>query len=145
MPTYLQQQLIQRMQEKNLTINALEKRANLKESTVRNIIKGKSKNPRVETLDSIAHVLGCSIVDLMHDPSGKESSSPMADQSHKLEEELFLDTIKVLFDLYKEKNCLPTLEETLFYIKEAYLYALKVKSVDKNFIEWFIERKVGSS
>jgi len=40
--------------ERGLTINALARRAGLTQSTIDSIMKGKSKNPKLETLEKIA-------------------------------------------------------------------------------------------
>ncbi len=47
--------------EKNITVNKLATLSGLTQSTIDSILKGKSVNPRVETLDKIADVFGVSI------------------------------------------------------------------------------------
>ena len=47
--------------EKNITVNKLATLSGLTQSTIDSILKGKSVNPRVETIDKIADVFGVSI------------------------------------------------------------------------------------
>src|SRR5437588_625784 len=65
MSSYLQQQLQTRMQNMRLSICGLEKKAGLKKNIVRNVLLGKSRNPRTESLQAIADVFKCTIEDLV--------------------------------------------------------------------------------
>lgn len=47
--------------DRKITINKLATLAGLKQSTIDNIIRGKSKNPKVRTLHRIANVFGMTL------------------------------------------------------------------------------------
>lgn len=55
------------------SIAELERRAELSEGGAKNIIYGKSKNPRADTLKKIAKALGCTTNDLSRDDIGEDT------------------------------------------------------------------------
>jgi transcriptional regulator with XRE-family HTH domain len=57
-------EIYRRMRQANLTQKALATRAGVGSSYVRDLLRGKSLNPRYEHLSAIAKALGCSIEDL---------------------------------------------------------------------------------
>ncbi|OJW47171.1 MAG: hypothetical protein BGO67_03595 [Alphaproteobacteria bacterium 41-28] len=65
MTTQLAKQILMRMRAKNLSIPVLEKAAQLKNHTVRNILRGRSLKPNAETINAIARALGCTVEDLL--------------------------------------------------------------------------------
>ena len=54
-----------KVKDKGLSVNKLEKMANLKPGSIYNIISGRSKNPSIYTVQSIAKVLDCSVSEFM--------------------------------------------------------------------------------
>jgi len=61
--------LERRMRVWDITQKALALKAGLNETAVRDILKGRSKDPQYTTLNSIARVFGCTIEDLYSDPA----------------------------------------------------------------------------
>lgn len=51
--------------DRKITINKLATLAGLKQSTIDNIIRGKSKNPKVRTLHRIANVFGMTLSEFL--------------------------------------------------------------------------------
>ncbi|WP_342169932.1 helix-turn-helix transcriptional regulator [Rickettsia endosymbiont of Seladonia tumulorum] len=62
--TVLQKNLYKFIKERNIQITELERKAELKKNSVYNIIKGISRKPSAEILQTIADTLGVSIKDL---------------------------------------------------------------------------------
>jgi len=62
----LVQELIRRMQASGLNQKKLALKAGLNETAVRDIRKGKSKHPRHDTVEKLAHALGCSAIELLN-------------------------------------------------------------------------------
>lgn len=54
--------------DRKITINKLATLAGLKQSTIDNIIRGKSKNPKVKTLHRIANVFGMTLSEFLDFP-----------------------------------------------------------------------------
>ena len=54
--------------DRKFTINKLATLAGLKQSTIDNIIRGKSKNPKVRTLHRIANVFGMTLSEFLDFP-----------------------------------------------------------------------------
>lgn len=68
------------MEAKGLGSKALSLRAGLNETYVRDILKGKSRNPRHEHLQKLAAALGCRVIDLTDelDPTERARADWMA-------------------------------------------------------------------
>lgn len=62
--SYLQTELRRRMVEAGFNQKSLARKAGLNETAVRDILKGRSRNPRIDTLEAIARRLGCSVPQL---------------------------------------------------------------------------------
>jgi transcriptional regulator with XRE-family HTH domain len=146
----LQLKLKTYLQDQNLSVAELERRAGLKTSAVKNILSGQSKKPSGEMLLSISRVFGCTITDLLGEP---EETSPSL-VSSKVNEcmsqnvadlQFFSKATNIVSDLiehnYKEKTI--TLGNLVNIIWEVYNYSMKntYPKVDAKFAEWFIERK----
>lgn len=58
----------------NITINKLATLAGLKQSTIDNIIRGTSKNPKVRTLHKIANVFGMTLSEFLDFPELNDCS-----------------------------------------------------------------------
>jgi transcriptional regulator with XRE-family HTH domain len=61
----IRDELRRRMEANEFNQKSLARAAQLNETAVRDILKGRSKNPRVDTLQAIAKVLGCTVNDLI--------------------------------------------------------------------------------
>ena len=59
-------------QQRRLSINQLAKMANLKQSSIDNIIHGRSKNPKAKTLHKIAYAFGMSFSEFVDFPEMDE-------------------------------------------------------------------------
>lgn len=59
--TTFQERLAEILRQRRMSMRALSLKAGLEESAVKQILYGKSKNPRLDTLKKIARVLGCSL------------------------------------------------------------------------------------
>jgi transcriptional regulator with XRE-family HTH domain len=145
MSSYLQAQIKIRMEAKNLSIYALEKKAGLKRSAVRNIIQGFSKKPGAEVLLAIAQILECTVEDLAgsthhNHPVHIETPSTIRKAQHTWDESLFLDSIAVVSKCLDNKDT--TLEQMLPIILEAYKYSIGKNSnkADVDFVKWLINK-----
>ncbi|OJW55225.1 MAG: hypothetical protein BGO67_00520 [Alphaproteobacteria bacterium 41-28] len=140
MSTALQMRLKHLMQEKNLRTSDLEKLAGLKMSAVRNIMLGKTKHPKAETLRAIAEVLGCSISDLL----GKETQKEEANASPKVvHPQLLLEAAQSLVSLLEQEGADLTLDQACLIIKETYAYSTQneSKKVDHQFAKWLFSKQ----
>jgi transcriptional regulator with XRE-family HTH domain len=142
------QQVEVRMKAKHLSIPELESQAGLKTHAVRNILRGKSKNPSAVNLQAIADVLSCSVKDLLETPEVLDEGP----QSASLEE-----VLQATYSKYDKKHLLPevvktveiltqkqrknlTVEQFLTCVREVYLHSLQKDptKVDQDFAEWFM-------
>ncbi|RYE12839.1 MAG: XRE family transcriptional regulator [Rickettsiales bacterium] len=65
MENNIKYELIRLMDMHDFNMKSLSVAAGLNETAIRDIIKGRVKNPRIDTLQKIAKVLNCSIGDLL--------------------------------------------------------------------------------
>jgi len=69
MKTSLKEEIRKRMEAKNLSIAALERKAGLNIHAIRNILTGKIRKPSAQCLQATANALECSLLDLMNPSS----------------------------------------------------------------------------
>ncbi len=138
----LQEQIENRMHEKNLNARELERRAGLKISAVRNILSGASKNPGIEVIAAIARLLNCSTDELL---GLEQEKSKLESQKQKTittwDYSLYENCLKEVQNYLISKNAKPQAEQILFFVREAYTYSLegKDKKADIRFIKWIID------
>lgn len=139
----LKAQVLNRMKEKNLGPIELEKRAGLTRGAATNIIHGRSKNPTLETISSIANVLNCTIDELLEDPE-KTVIKTVKKQDHQYETliDLFYQVLDHTVLCIKNVKQDLSLDQFLDALREGYVYSLlkNNKQVDKKFIEWIIDK-----
>jgi len=149
MSAFLKTQIRDRMEAKNLSINALERRPGLNRSAVRNILQGFSKNPSIEILSSVAAALDCTINDLVAPgEAGGYSEKVMGEgsaktrESYMWDEDLYHDVIKVVSELAKEQNLNLDFGQITNLANENYKYAISKKSkhADRDFCKWLMGR-----
>ena len=148
MSVYLQKQLSERIEANNFSVNALEKKAGLKRSAVRNILQGFSKKPSAAVLLSIAEALNCTVDDLL----GSRSSSDIAPNNikptskphnlHPWNDTLYIEAVKLVSKILSEKDSQLKSEQTIALINESYKYSLDKGSdkVDVDFTRWLVGR-----
>lgn len=143
----IDQQIEARMRARNISIVDLENQAGLKTHAVRNILRGKSKNPSAVNLQAIADVLGCSVKDLLATPEVLEESLPVPLEEvlhgkYTLYDKqgLFPEVVKSVDEFVQKQNKALTVEQFLTAVKEIYLHSLQKDptQVDQDFAEWFI-------
>ena len=71
----------QLFKSRKITINKLATLAGLKQSTIDNIIRGKSKNPKVRTLHRIANVFGMTLSEFLDFPELNDYSIDDEDEN----------------------------------------------------------------
>lgn len=143
----------ERMVELDLSAHALEKRAGLKSSAVQNIIYGRSKNPSINLINSIARVLGCEIQDLIGEGQNQtevayKTTTPSKQyNSSQYEEEnwnqtLYLKCFKIFYDLIEQKKITLKKNTILNLVEEIYNYSYgnNIQEPDNYFAKWLIDK-----
>jgi len=145
MSSSLAKQISARMKAKNLTINDIEKEAGLKTHAVRNILRGKSKRPSAEILQSIADVLHCDIRELLSKDESQEDNlfEIQKEILNSLYEypKLFIDTAQALNKKFDEKGIKVTIKQYISCVEEVYIHSLQKdpRKVDLDFVDWFVD------
>ena len=145
MNNFLQTQIRQRMENKNLTVRGLEKKAGLGQNSVRSILEGISKNPRTKVLLAIADVLECSLTDLL-EKENKNSSlsnpSPSSLSSYKWDLDLYIQSCQTVNEYIDQHNMTLSTEKVIKAILDVYEFSFKSDppEVDPKFCSWLLER-----
>ncbi|MBX9804818.1 MAG: helix-turn-helix transcriptional regulator [Alphaproteobacteria bacterium] len=144
MRTIIAKQIHARMKAKNISTVEIERQAGLKPHAVRNILRGHSKRPSVDIVHAVAHVLDCTVDDLIQgmniftdDKMGK-TIEELLDQSYKAG--LLTETVKLIDAKVKKENHNLTIGQILTCVEETYLHSLQkgLNKVDKDFADWFM-------
>jgi len=128
----MQANLQRLLEERNLTVSSLARKANKSVSTVQNLIYGRTSNPTVTLLLSIAKALNCSITEIL----GTDSEYPSCSTTEDLY--LFYDNLNVLTGILLEKKMPISIFTALKLASNAYEYckANNKNMADKNFCNW---------
>ncbi|MDX2049782.1 MAG: helix-turn-helix transcriptional regulator [Rickettsiaceae bacterium] len=139
-----------RAEASGLTINKLEKKAGLKAGSIYNILSGRSKNPSFFIIQSIANALDCSVSEFIENSDDQDVSlKKMHSQEHQLEIDgnLYHATVTYLLNILKSKKISLTREKFIYLTEEVYCYSAKIgtSEVDKNFVNWILDKYLSES
>lgn len=150
MKSSLRDEIKKRLEAKHMSVNALEKEAGINKGTVQNIMRGKSKHPRIDLLQAIATSLECSVTELL----GQEMEHVETEPSYIVEApevrqkqwnaNLYMECLQFACNACEARNIHPFKEEILPLIDEIYEYSLRsgTGSVDTNFGEYLLEKNL---
>lgn len=119
------------LKEQDITVSQLERKANIKEQSLQNVIRGISKNPSIELVYAISKALDVNVEDLV---------STQADFSVSNYDSYSEICIKVIEEI-KKTTKKPTPQKKIFrIIEEVFLYTTNMKAdeVDPSFIKWTV-------
>lgn len=138
--TPLQKNLTYLLKQNNLSIAKAEKLAGLRLSTLRNIIRGQSKNPTLEVLKKIALFFECSVSDLT------EKNMTANENEHFLEliDYQTLENFSgVIRETFEKNNMYLTFSKYYKIQKECYEYSIQNNSreIDLKFLKWIIAKE----
>lgn len=146
MSTPLAKQIEARLKAKDLSVTMLERAAGLKTHAVQNILRGKSKKPSAELLQSIADVLGCTIKELLSSPDIFHEEELVKTKREVLEApyqqpEILEKIVKMVNKKVLERRGDLTNQQVFTYIQEVYLHSLQKEPphIDQEFVDWYID------
>jgi len=153
MANLLANKIKDKIQEKGLSINGLEKMAGLKQSSVQNIIRGRSKKPSIDIVQSIAKVLNCTVEELISDhPLSNNLDYSTPSQNIVRDEindffranwdlKLYKAAFEAILKLIENENDI-TREQLIFLVDEVYKYSWPLKKIDKHFALWLLQNRL---
>ncbi len=133
-----------KLDEQKISVSEFERSAGLKRSAVANILAGKSKNPTLEVVISIANKLGCSIEELLDSVAPKDKGTRSININPKGPEEaqLFLDIGTLLLKKLGALGLEPSFPSFTNCFRETFFYAThghKDRYQDEEFLSWIIK------
>ena len=128
-----------------MSVSELEKRAGLKPSSIQSILLGRSKNPGIERVISLAKQFDCTVEELISPELDVSFSTIKQNQLLVVlpwNNKLFIETTNFVVEFLLQKSILPDLNKVLECIKEIYIYSFKENDamVDQKFAEWIAKR-----
>ncbi len=130
------------IEENNLSVQGLEKKAGLKINAVRNILTGHSKKPSAETLLAVAKALNCSISDLLGEVSQDQNISSNIEKvvfkNHDLLSEI---AVYIISEFKKSKEVVAALD-LINLTQEIYKYSSENNDnqLDQRFASWLLSK-----
>lgn len=137
-----------KLSHQGLSTAAFEKKAGLKPGAVNNILYGRSKNPTISIIQSIASAFECRISDLIDDDfssAGDEKlNNFLSSDTTPWNQELYIQSFEYAVTLIRSMNISCSKTKLLDCVEEIYRYSNKGQSatVDKRFSEWLIEKMI---
>jgi transcriptional regulator with XRE-family HTH domain len=129
--------------EKNLSVQGLEKKAGLSINSIRNILTGHSKKPSAEHLLAISRVLGCSIGELLDEEISNRSQSPLFKELTFANLELLEKIFLYIVSFHNERKKPLTNKELYDATEKIYIYLIKNNKgdFDKDFADWYLDSR----
>lgn len=142
----LKTNILNEMEKKSWSVHALEKQAGLKPSAIRNILYGRSKNPSLSVIQSIAAALNCSVTDLIDEELVKKEShngKPMPKiDDFPWDQQLYQKCMQQLLSNLSENSVQLKRDKVISIIDDVYFYSCvnKLDAPDQYFLNWLIEK-----
>ena len=126
------------LSETKRNVSLAERMAGVPENTIRNILEGTSKNPKIETLQAIAKFLDCSLDELVGNIP-KQHTKPQTNVP--LNSKLFTSIVEIINIHISKKNLKITFDQVMLIIEKSYTFCYEKRNqlADKEFIEWLLE------
>lgn len=142
MSTALQKNIRDYIEEHRLPIAAFEREAGLKTNVLRNVLRGDTKRPTSDTLQTIAAYMKCTVSELLGEEnrvkSFQEDLSPVLEDPQTL-----ICSLEVTTQKAHERGPPLTVKQALSLAETVYKYALKKDPphVDPDFVSWLLENE----
>jgi transcriptional regulator with XRE-family HTH domain len=133
----------ERLDEKNIAVQAFERKAGLNLNAVQNILSGRSQNPGISTLISIANAFDCTVDELLGGKNGKENKEEQEAKKIMFSNRMLLTEIfGYLKDNLVSEDAERSSLDVYEAIQEIYLFSEKNNkgSMDERFAKWWLER-----
>jgi hypothetical protein len=134
----VQQKLKYQMMRNGLKLNMLAKAASVPESSIKNIIYGKSQKPNIELIEALAAALDCTAVDLLADTDPRYQKK--TDHSIEWDGQLYLDSLQTVLHFARENNQVLSRTKATQYAERLYQYALanNENTIDVKFAKYLL-------
>lgn len=129
-----------------MSINMLEKKAELKKGAIYNVISGMSKNPNIYTIMKVSKVLDCPVSHffLPIDEEGKiiKPEQNISQEEKNFDSSLYSNCIASIVSVARSREIIVPKKILLKLTEEVYHYCVKsnVKFADRNFVDWIMEK-----
>lgn len=142
--SFLAENIQTKLDEQKISVSEFERSAGLKRSAVANILTGKSKNPTIEVVISIANRLGCSIEELLDSGILENRTTRSVNVNPRGAEEraLFFEIAVLLLKKLETLGIYPSFINFTNCFKEIFFYAThghKNRFREDDFLLWIIK------
>lgn len=134
----LREKIVQEIKEKDLTISSVERAAGLSKDVLRNFIRGKVKEPKVDKINTVAKILSIDISAFLN-PEALEEQRETAATCHRL---LLKKCLQAIDDVLSEKDMQASLEDLFVLMNNVYEYHQETPDapINKQFVRWYLDK-----
>lgn len=129
------------MKEQNVGTYVLAQKAGVPESSIKNIIYGKSSKPRYELVVALAEQLGCSLKDLLSDDDKRVEITAISTKSEETwNAELYTAAVNAVMMVAGQKGIVLSRQQASKSVDSAYNYALanNESTIDLKFVGYIL-------
>ena len=134
------------IEEKNMSVQGVEKKAGLSINAVRSILTGQSKKPSAEHLLAISRVLGCTIGELLGEEPAYTPTSGREMEDFLFENKMLASEILLFMGGFFKNNLGHDLSTSKIAqsMQSIYTYCMDTNegTFDARFAKWFLTRDV---
>ncbi|MBL4654137.1 MAG: helix-turn-helix transcriptional regulator [Flavobacteriales bacterium] len=137
--------LKEKLEETGLSTVAFEKKAGLKRGALQNILRGKSKHPRIDILTAISRYLNCPIEDFVEESLLIKTKNVPESDFIDWDQSLYIKTLEFISKFLKYTSVPISKKDISECIEEIYIYSSKKgkkQNIDKHFAKWFLQKKL---
>lgn len=128
------------MEKNHIKPHTLAKAANVPESSIKNILYGRSKKPSLELLEPLAEKLKCKISDLLSDDDPRINKTPHQYAPETWNGPLYVAALQAIIEISTTQNIPLTQDQAKSYAQRVYQYAIfnKTQIIDVGFAKYLM-------
>lgn len=134
---------------KNMNVADAVRKSNIGSYTFHAVIQGKAKNPRINTLEEVASVLGLSLVDLLLQNEGvkkEQEPSPTIKkfQGKEWKGRIYAESARILDQVLKKFQTTFQHQDAVELLEEIYDFHCQSnkENIDFTFVEWIAKKYI---
>ncbi len=135
----IKEKLQNQLNKNDIKPHTLAKYAAVPESSIKNIIYGKSVRPRLELIESLAKHLNCTASDLLSDDDPRIKHKK-GEESEVWNGNLYIEALQAVMDIAHNKKIQLTSNQANIYAERIYQYAMvnNEKTIDMKFANFIM-------
>jgi DNA-binding Xre family transcriptional regulator len=136
----VQQKLKYQMEKSGIKPHTLAKVAGVPESSIKNIVYGRSTKPSLELIDALAIKLNCKVSDLLSDDDQRINKKSKQEEGGVWDGMLYVSALQAVLEVAKLENMNLSRQEANSFAERVYQYAIlnKEQNIDHKFTKYIL-------